>query len=83
MDVASERSGRVLAIDNRRLALTAKLAGAPEDKAAGIDLHARTGMPVDSGQPLFTLHAESTGTLEYALDFFRSHRDIIRIGDEA
>ena len=35
----AERAGRVHAIDNRRIARLAKLAGAPDDKAAGVDLH--------------------------------------------
>ncbi len=37
------RDGIVGAIDNRRLSRLAKLAGAPEDKAAGIELHVRVG----------------------------------------
>ena len=37
-----ERPGEVDAIDNRKIARLAKLAGAPDDKAAGIDLHVRS-----------------------------------------
>ena len=69
------------AIDNRRIARLAKLAGAPDDKAAGIDLHVRVGDVVASGQPLCTVHAESPGELAYALDFAAANRDIIAIGE--
>ena len=42
----AERAGSVRAIDNRRIARLAKLAGAPDDKAAGVDLHVAVGDPV-------------------------------------
>jgi thymidine phosphorylase len=75
----AERSGRVFAIDNRRIARLAKLAGAPDDKAAGVDLHVSLGDAVVSGQPLCTVHAESPGELAYAFDYAGANRDIIAI----
>jgi thymidine phosphorylase len=71
--------GVVEAIDNRRIARLAKLAGAPQDKAAGIDLHVRLGDTVGQGAPLFTLHAEADGELAYALNYADANADIIRI----
>ena len=59
----------VAGFDNRRLARLAKLAGAPLDKAAGLDLHVQIGDRVHRGQPLFTLHAQTRGELSYALDY--------------
>ena len=41
--VPAQRSGSVIAIDNRRLARIAKLAGAPKSPCAGIDLHVQLG----------------------------------------
>ncbi len=64
--VTARQSGRISAIDNRRLAKVAKLAGAPKSPAAGLELHVRAGSWVEKGQPLFTLHAESRGELAYA-----------------
>jgi thymidine phosphorylase len=75
----AERPGRVHAIDNRRIARLAKLAGAPDDKAAGIDLHVTIGDPVTSGQPLCTVHADSPGELAYAFAYATANRDIIVI----
>ena len=78
--VEAPRAGVVSAVDNRRLARVAKLAGAPAAKAAGLDFLVRLGQPVVAGQPLFTLHAESPGELEYALAYARANDDIITIG---
>ncbi len=72
-------NGRVGIIDNRKIAKLAKLAGAPDTKAAGVELHVRLGEEVRTGQPLCTLHAETAGELNYALDYAASITDIIGI----
>ena len=72
-------SGRVQAMDNRRLSKAAKLAGAPAAVAAGIDLHIRVGDHVLHGQPLFTVHAQSRGQLDYALHYIADQHEIISI----
>jgi thymidine phosphorylase len=73
--VVSRSAGHVAAFDNRRLSKLAKLAGAPQAPAAGIDLHVHLGDRVDAGQPLFTLHAETSGQLGYALEFLGTGSD--------
>lgn len=73
------RSGRVASIDNHRLARVAKLAGAPDDKAAGLDLHVKIGDTVGQGTPLYTLHTETIGELSYVLDYVKSNPDIIEL----
>ncbi|MBI2993821.1 MAG: thymidine phosphorylase family protein [Gammaproteobacteria bacterium] len=78
-EVCATHGGTVSAIDNRRIALTAKLAGAPYDPNAGLDLHVRIGSAVEVGQPLFTVHADSAGELEYALDYYNRQPGIIEI----
>ena len=67
-DVPAPASGRIAAIDNRRLAKLAKLAGAPTSPTAGLETGLRIGDTVERGQPLLTLHAESPGELAYALE---------------
>jgi thymidine phosphorylase len=79
--VTATRGGRVDAIDNRRLAQAAKLAGAPMAPLAGLVIGARVGDCVRTGQPLFTLHAQSPGELAYALEYVARHPDIVRIGE--
>jgi thymidine phosphorylase len=73
------KAGRIAAIDNRRIARLAKLAGAPGDKAAGIELHVRIGDRVTRGAPLCTLRAEAIGELAYALNYAAANTDIIQI----
>ena len=77
--VNAKRAGRAVRIDNRRLARIAKLAGAPSSPAAGLELHAPAGTVVERGQPLFTVHAEATGELAYALDYIAARPEIIQI----
>jgi thymidine phosphorylase len=79
--VVASFAGCVATMDNRRLAKVAKLAGAPKSPAAGIDLHVRLGDIVDAGQPLFTVHAQSRGELEYALHYVATQRMIIGIAE--
>lgn len=73
------RAGRVVHINNRKLARLAKLAGAPEAKAAGLHMETRLGEEVDRGQPLLHVHAETTGELAYALDYAMRAGDIVEV----
>lgn len=77
--VNAPRSGLVSAIDNQRLARVAKLAGAPDDKAAGLYLHVRVGDRVRQGDPMYTLHTETIGELTYVLDYVKTNPDIIEL----
>lgn len=81
--VESASDGVLIAIDNRRLALAAKLAGAPAAKSAGMEVHVRLGELVAAGQPLFTLHAESPGELAYALAYVAGNSDMLLVGAQA
>jgi thymidine phosphorylase len=78
-DLFAAAEGVVTEIDNRRIARLAKLAGAPEDKAAGIEMHVRIGDTVARGTPVCTLHAEAAGELAYALAYADANPDIVRI----
>jgi thymidine phosphorylase len=82
-DVTAARAGQVVAIDNRRLAKVAKLAGAPRASKAGVDFHAPLNTVVQAGQPLFTIHAETPGELAYALAYADAQPDIIELGEPA
>ena len=73
------RSGRLVQINNRTLARLAKLAGAPDAKAAGVELHCRLGDEVAAGEPLVTIHAEASGELAYALEFAAANPDFMSL----
>lgn len=80
--VTAINTGVVKAIDNRRIAQVAKLAGAPHDKVAGIYFHSPIGKRVEKGEPLFTIHAESKGQIDYALHYVKASPTIIEVGEE-
>lgn len=77
------RTGKVVEVDNRRLARGAKLAGAPQAPAAGIEFLTPVGTQVERGQPLFVVHAQAPGELAYAFDYLAAQPDVVRIGDAA
>ena len=73
------RDGRVARMDNRKLARLAKLAGAPNSKTAGLEIHVKLGQIVTAGDPICVVHAESRGELDYALEYAGAHADIVGV----
>lgn len=65
-DVTAPRAGRIGAADIRSIAETARAAGAPAVKSAGLALLVQEGDAVQSGQPLLRIHAASQRALEAA-----------------
>lgn len=57
-DVLADRSGELTAIDNLRLAHIARLAGAPMDKGAGVDLHRKLGDHLQAGEVIYSIYAQ-------------------------
>ena len=70
----------VESMDNKYIAKLARIAGAPDDKTAGVDLHMSVGSAVDLGQALLTIHSSSRVGLKNALEE-ASKRLAIRILD--
>ncbi len=64
--VTAERGGRIEAVDCFRVAGIARAAGAPADKAAGIDLLKAAGETVVAGEPVMQVLAGSEANLELA-----------------
>ena len=78
-EVKAEKSGVVTAIDNRRLAKIAKLAGAPHDSKAGLLLNTPLTTKVQKGDVLYCIYSETKGELKYSIDYMKSEQDIILI----
>lgn len=70
-EVCAPCDGVVTRIDNYHLAKGARLAGAPMDKGAGIDLFKKLGDEVRQGEPLYRVHAEYHSDF----NFVRNHTD--------
>jgi thymidine phosphorylase len=61
-------AGQVGAIDNQQMARIARLAGAPMDEGAGVDLLRKLGEPVKRGEPLYAIHAEIDADFDFATE---------------
>lgn len=75
-EIYSDFTGVVKGIDNRKLSRIAKLAGAPQDPNAGIEILAKIGANISKGDLLYCIHAESKGMLDYALSFEKKQKEI-------
>ena len=64
----ASRGGRVRHISNECVSKIARIAGAPEDKGAGIYLHHHVGDKVKKGEKLFTIYAHSEQELGFAVE---------------
>jgi thymidine phosphorylase len=67
-DILTPDSGRVRDMDCYRLARIARLAGAPLDRGAGIDLLRKTGDFVEKGEAVYRIHAARAGDLGLATE---------------
>lgn len=67
--VRAERDGVVIWVDNAAIATVARLAGAPKDKGAGVELHVKVGEAVKAGDPLLTVYSEHSSKLQAAEEY--------------
>jgi thymidine phosphorylase len=65
-DITAPAGGYVTAIDNFRMSKIARLAGAPMDKGAGVDLLKKLGDEVMQGEPLYRIYAEFPADFDFA-----------------
>jgi thymidine phosphorylase len=65
-EATAAHDGHVALIDCYRLARIARLAGAPFDKGAGIDLFKKVGDFVRRGEPLYRVHACTDADFRFA-----------------
>ncbi len=66
-EVPAPKSGRVEAFDCRRIAAIARMAGAPDDPGAGLDLLFKVGDTVRAGEPLYRIHGSEPTDVRYAV----------------
>ncbi len=65
-EVSAPLAGHVTGIDNLQLARIARLAGAPLDQGAGVELLKKLGDAVAQGEPLYRVHAEFPADFRFA-----------------
>ena len=81
LEVKANRTGTVTAIDNLHMAKIARMAGAPIDKKAGVDLIRKTGDAVSKGEGIYRIHAEFMSDFEFAKNLI-AQKDGYTIGNE-
>lgn len=64
-EVKANKAGVVSVIDNLQMAKIARIAGAPMDKKAGVDLVRKTGDSVTYGSVLYTVYAEFVSDFDF------------------
>ncbi|MBT3394969.1 AMP phosphorylase [archaeon] len=65
-NVKSTRRGKVSFIDNKKITKVARIAGAPEDKRAGVYLYKHLKTKVKKNEILYTIYSDSEDKLKYA-----------------
>jgi len=65
-EITAPNKGFVVAIDNYQMSKIARLAGAPMDKGAGVDILKKLGDEVVQGEPLYRIHAEFPADFDFA-----------------
>jgi len=66
-ELRAQIDGYIIEFDNKRLVEIARLAGAPNDKGAGVLIHKKRGQSVKKDQPVLTIYAEKDWKLSNAL----------------
>jgi AMP phosphorylase len=66
-DIFASADGYVIEFDNKWIIEIARLAGAPNDKGAGVAIHKKMGEAVKKGDSILTIYAEKEFKLENAL----------------
>ncbi|MDD9944118.1 MAG: thymidine phosphorylase family protein [Myxococcales bacterium] len=72
LEVPAPGPGVVTSISNYQMARIARMAGAPMDKSAGVDLLKKLGEPVDKGEPLYRVHAAFPADFGFAKSLVES-----------
>lgn len=67
-EAPAPRAGVVAEIDCLRIASIARLAGAPTDPGAGIDMLKKVGSEVRAGEPLYRIHGCDSAEFGFAVD---------------
>ena len=67
-EICAPEQGFVTEINNHQMSRIARLAGAPMDKGAGVDLLKKVGEPVDKGEALYRIYAEFNADFKFAGD---------------
>ena len=75
-DMAAEKEGEIIEINNKAISAIARAAGCPSDKSAGVYLQAHNRYKVRKGQLLMRIYAETEEKLDFAVNTYKQHNPI-------
>lgn len=75
-EIKSNKEGKIIEIDNKKINFLARILGCPTDKGSGIYLHKHKDFTVKRGCILMTFYAESEGKLKEALKLYKKIKPI-------
>lgn len=78
INVKSKKSGKVVAISNHAIAHLARIAGAPEDKKAGLYIYVNLKDEIKKGQLLFTVYISNLEKLNFVKESLKD-LEVIKI----
>lgn len=67
-EIVAPQDATVVSINNLQMARIARLAGAPLDKGAGVDLYHKVGEHVNAGAALYAIYAEFDADFDFACE---------------
>jgi putative thymidine phosphorylase len=76
-DIFSEKAGKIIRIDNKKINTLARVAGSPVDKSAGVYLYNHVGDIIKKGGKLLTIHSETKPRINEAFKFFKDNLPIL------
>ncbi len=77
-NLKTTKAGKVSYIDNKEINHIARIAGAPNNKKAGIYLHVRLNSKVKKSQSILTIYAENKSKLNFAIEALRDS-EVVKI----
>ncbi len=75
--VRAPQDGYVIELHNRSLITIARTLGSPQDRGAGIVVHAKKGSRVRQGDPILTLYADRAWRLQSAIEAARTLMPVV------
>ena len=74
LDIRAPKEGQLVDYDNRTIKKIARLAGAPVNPGAGLDLYKKTGDMISRGELLLNIHCGSEEKQSAVYDFLSRNR---------
>jgi len=75
--IVSNKKGKIVEINNKKISSLARVAGCPIDKSAGLYIHFNVGETFEANDTILTIYAESKSRLRQAVRFYKKVKPIV------